>query len=335
MTGSYLYIPINPGSKRPIAEFGGWPIDPSEKYVCEIDEIRESEHEWWAIVAHKTSNLLVFDIDLYKMSDDEKSQVDKGWFGILDETRIVKTPSGGIHVYVLTDSSFEDLPREIDHVDLKGDVARGYVLSHPREEYTVVNDESPVEVSSGVLRELPAFQSNTPRGAKKETEPVVSEEEMRLKTSPPCLKKALDATSDFADRLINSVKFGSTDKLPVYRLLNEAQYPEDTNTAAPSWLHKSPSDTGTNFRVDSGGETFRCWRHDVTGNAYHLLGVKHGVFECGDWAHEHVDLSEVRRIARENGFLTDEDVISCETVQKNDLCPFDCGRRHPFDGVVE
>ena len=40
--------------------------------------------------------------------------------------------------------------------------------------------------------------------------------------------------------------------------------------------------TGSNFMVDKGGETWRCWRHGCTGNAMHLLGQKKGIIECGD-----------------------------------------------------
>ena len=40
--------------------------------------------------------------------------------------------------------------------------------------------------------------------------------------------------------------------------------------------------TGSNFMVDKGGETWRCWRHGCTGNALHLLGQKEGIIKCGD-----------------------------------------------------
>lgn len=335
MTGSYYYIPINPDTKRPAVSFGGWPIDPSHEAVVTIDEVEESDHEWWATVGNKTSDLLILDVDLYKMSDAEQAEVEYGWFGILDDTRIVKSPSGGIHVYIRTDADFEDLPRAREYIDLKGDVARGYCLTHPKDEYTVQADCRPVEISETLVRELPVFQSNRARGSTDSADPVVDEEEMRAKTSPPCLSRALDSDTEFSERLVSSVKYGTVDKLPVYRVLNRSKFPENSNEAAPSWLHNKPSSTGTNFRVDDGGETFRCWRHDVTGNAYHLLGVKFGVFECGDWAHEEVDMAAVKEQAREEGYVTEDDVISCETVKKNDLCPFDCGRRHPFDGVVE
>ena len=42
------------------------------------------------------------------------------------------------------------------------------------------------------------------------------------------------------------------------------------------------SKTGANFRVDKGGETWRCWRHSATGNALHLLGIREGIIECGE-----------------------------------------------------
>lgn len=335
MSGSYLYIPINSESKRPVAEFGGWPIDPEHEGVFERETVEESNHDWWAIVAHKTSSLLIIDVDLYKMSESQKAQVDVGWFGILDDTRIVKTPSGGIHVYLLTDCKFEDLPQTIEHVDLKGDVARGYALSHPKSEYVVKNDKRPVEVPPAIVRELPVFESSIAKGGRETAEPIVTEEDMRKKTAPPCLEKALDSDDEFADRLVNAVKYGTVDKLPVYRVLNRSQYPEGTNKSAPSWLHDTPSKTGTNFRVDEGGETFRCWRHDVTGNAYHLIGVEAGIIECGEWAYEQIDMSSIKEYARNNGYLTDDDVIKCETVKANDMCPFECGRRHPFDGVIQ
>lgn len=43
------------------------------------------------------------------------------------------------------------------------------------------------------------------------------------------------------------------------------------------------SDTGSNFMVDEGGETWRCWRHGCTGNAMHLVGMQAGLIDCGEW----------------------------------------------------
>lgn len=50
-----------------------------------------------------------------------------------------------------------------------------------------------------------------------------------------------------------------------------------------------PSGTGTNFNVDEGGETFRCWRHSVTGNGLHLVGMQENIINCGDWARGGLD----------------------------------------------
>ena len=65
------------------------------------------------------------------------------------------------------------------------------------------------------------------------------------------------------------------------------------------------SETGANFMVDGDGETFRCWRHDCTGNALHLVGVEQGVIDCGEWAHGGLNTDTWREIfaaAREAGY---------------------------------
>ncbi len=65
------------------------------------------------------------------------------------------------------------------------------------------------------------------------------------------------------------------------------------------------SDTGANFLVDEGGETWRCWRHNCTGNALHLVGVEQGIVECGAWDRGGLDTETWREIfsaAREAGY---------------------------------
>jgi len=331
MNGSYLYIPINPESKTPVTRFGGWPIDPSHDNVFTLNEVENSEHNWWAIVAGKNRSLLVLDIDYYKMSEAEKARIESGWFGALDATKVVKTPSGGLHIYFYGDFSREDLPRTVEHVDLKGDVARGYVLSHPRSKYVPQNDNRPRDISLGMLTELPVFKEETPKSESENNR--LSLDDLNDKMVTPCIKRAMDSDSEFANHLLESALHGTVAKIPIHRILNRSAYPEEENTSAPPFLHDKPSKTGTNFRVDEGGETFRCWRHDVTGNFYHLYGVREGFFECGDWTYEDVNLSAVKKHARKNGIVEDSDIITCETVKNNDFCPFDCGRSHPFHGL--
>lgn len=43
------------------------------------------------------------------------------------------------------------------------------------------------------------------------------------------------------------------------------------------------SSSNANFMIDEDKETWRCWRHNITGNALHLIGMEEGVISCGDW----------------------------------------------------
>lgn len=89
--------------------------------------------------------------------------------------------------------------------------------------------------------------------------------------------------------------------LSVYDVLSSASYPEETRVAHP--FHASETDA--NFMVDAGGATWRCWRHDCTGNALHLVGIEQGIITCGDWAHDGLDTDTWRELfaaAREAGY---------------------------------
>lgn len=74
---------------------------------------------------------------------------------------------------------------------------------------------------------------------------------------------------------------GSTDEitLDVHDVVSRSSFPCEERKGHP--FHGS--DTGANFMVDADAETFRCWRHDVTGNALHLLGIEQGIISCGEW----------------------------------------------------
>ncbi len=65
----------------------------------------------------------------------------------------------------------------------------------------------------------------------------------------------------------------------LYDVLRRTSYPEGERRGHP--VHGS--DTGSNFKVDEGAETFRCWRHQTTGNALHLVGMQTGIITCGEW----------------------------------------------------
>jgi len=89
--------------------------------------------------------------------------------------------------------------------------------------------------------------------------------------------------------------------LDVHDVLFSAEYPEGERTSHP--VHGSK--TGTNFQVDEGAETWRCWRDGCTGNALHLIGMQHGIIECGEWDNDGLDTETWREIfaaAREDGY---------------------------------
>jgi putative DNA primase/helicase len=83
-------------------------------------------------------------------------------------------------------------------------------------------------------------------------------------------------------------------------------HPEDERMSHP--VHGSSS--GTNFKIDEGGETWVCWRcadrqDGVTGNALHLLGVDAGIIDCGEWESGGLESDTWYSIfeeARERGF---------------------------------
>ena len=94
---------------------------------------------------------------------------------------------------------------------------------------------------------------------------------------------------------------GETDvDIGIYDVLPRSEHPGDERGSHP--YHGSKS--GTNFMVDEDGESFRCWRHEVTGHAGHLLGMDVGVLDCGEWDRREIATETWREIydaAREAG----------------------------------
>jgi len=95
---------------------------------------------------------------------------------------------------------------------------------------------------------------------------------------------------------------GETDvDIGIYDVLPRSEHPGDERGSHP--YHGSKS--GTNFMVDEDGESFRCWRHEVTGHAGHLLGMDVGVLDCGEWDRREIATETWREIydaAREAGY---------------------------------
>jgi len=78
----------------------------------------------------------------------------------------------------------------------------------------------------------------------------------------------------------------------VYELLDQSDYPPGQHRSHP--YHNS--ETGKNFKVDEDGKTFRCYRHEITGNIYHLLGIREGIIECGEWQSKKLSKDQWRQI---------------------------------------
>lgn len=94
-----------------------------------------------------------------------------------------------------------------------------------------------------------------------------------------------------------------TGDLDVYDVLSRASYPEGERVAHP--YHSSS--TGSNFKVGGNGESWRCFSgsHDTGGYAIHLIGMEHGIVECGEWSNGGLDDATWREIfdaARGDGY---------------------------------
>jgi putative DNA primase/helicase len=93
----------------------------------------------------------------------------------------------------------------------------------------------------------------------------------------------------------------------IHDVLLRSNYPEDERRGHP--VHGS--DTGSNFMVDEGAETWRCWRHGCTGNALHIIGMEEGIIDCGQWTNGQVssdDWSQIFDAARDRGLDVGEPV---------------------------
>lgn len=317
----YLFVQLAEDSKRPAKAFGGWPIDPEHPHIHDRDHVRESEWPYWAIVGSTDANLLVIDVDYYKMDDDQRDHIDDSWSGFLDQTRIVRTKSGGLHVYFAYNGNINAMD-SIANVDLKGDIANGYALAPTNPGYSIVNDVDPAQITRDELIDLPVMHEIQQKGG-------IFEDIADIEK--PCIRQARKRPhDDDANWLISKIE--TVVEGGVYTLLAESKYPGDSREAAPTWMHASPSDTQSNFMVDDGGETWRCWRHDITGNLLHLIGIKHDVISCNTIARNQITTdvwAEIYDIAEDRGYVESSERLTCDDVQDRGLCPYPCGGPWP------
>lgn len=134
------------GKKKPLDKWGGYSQDfETADDVYNFAQVVDSPHEYWAVMGAKPNNgitfqLLVFDIDVHKAPPD----FDPNRVQIRDTpggdpgTLIVKSQSGGFHVYYLIrtdrrgkESDFEiiqNLPGDFD-IDVRGEYVKHHVVA--------------------------------------------------------------------------------------------------------------------------------------------------------------------------------------------------------------
>jgi len=62
-------------------------------------------------------------------------------------------------------------------------------------------------------------------------------------------------------------------------------------------------------KIDEDDDTWRCWRHDCTGNAMHMVGMQAGIVDCGDWKQGGLSSeiwADIFEEARNRGIIDDD-----------------------------
>jgi putative DNA primase/helicase len=135
----YLVVPLWPGKKTPLGK-----LVPNGHKDATVDEA--TIRAWWTqyptanigIRVGPESDLFVIDVDNKggKNGRVELERLEKR-YGSLPSTRIVRTPTGGVHYYFTFPAEFRDMPLRKElapGIDLK---FNGYVVAPP----SVIGDD--------------------------------------------------------------------------------------------------------------------------------------------------------------------------------------------------
>ncbi len=240
--------------------------------------------------------LVVLDVDDYDGGDDLPFD--------LPDTLVEESPHGGEHLYyhVPVDSDgrmpaavFKDEIGSKNPVPSWGEVqvANKYVVGAGSELYECGKD----------------WHDCSKRGEGAYT--VANDEEITTVEADELVDILLE-DEDITEPKTRNLKPGSNDHanddvdLGVHDVLFSADYPEGERCEHP--VHGSS--TGTNFQVDPGADTWRCWRHGTTGNALHLIGMQHGIISCGEWQNGGLSSdkwSQIFDAARDDGYDVGEE----------------------------
>ena len=281
-----LYLPVERDGKGPDVRAlpGTWSVDGTG---C-VTNAELTDRRWGIVdVDVEGYRLLIIDLDIYKLEGKDKQTALNG----LDKapaTRIHESQSGGKHLfYWIREDELEDGSLPITFASAIDDKLNGYVLSAEHcDGYEVGAEQDPVEIT---VSDIPdEWIKQTPDRGTSDTD-TDSGSSGRSRSIPP--------SSD------------DVDVPPIHDVLLRSQYPEGERVGHPQGVRHADggkSETGTNFMVDEGGRSWRCWRHEATGNALHLVGMEEGIFECGDWKHGGISTEKwaaVFEAAEERGLI--------------------------------
>lgn len=162
---SLLKIQLQPNSKK--AFQSGW-TDFSREKLQALDTLTDTSKNY-GVITGKVNNIVVFDYDIHKLSSDRQQNYTleslKGIHG--EKTIIIKTPSGGFHVYQGMDERTKDWKQKIGidgFLDIK--THGGYVVgpgsSIDGKKYELLHDCSELgPVSEELFESIDGYQKKT------------------------------------------------------------------------------------------------------------------------------------------------------------------------------
>lgn len=161
-------VPVFPcdENKRPLTEHG------LKDAVTDPDKVRDLFNSYGdaAVMVGarmgKEAGIFALDFDLYKEKEAKSFMDNLSDNGLLPETRVHKTISGGVHVFYKSDKFWPNL-NPVDGVEVKGE--GGYVIIPPSPGYEVLHEgliEAPVELVTALLARKKAMGDDTVDGLK-------------------------------------------------------------------------------------------------------------------------------------------------------------------------
>lgn len=269
---SLWYIDLVRDTKRPAVPWGGYDqVFEEAEDVKSFDELVANGYYGYIDHVNPTLTLGVLDIDVYKDVAPDINEVTHH-----ERATVIKTRSGGFHIPFLVPAGkkLRVRPKFDDWVDLKGAINKGHAVAPHNSDYEVVQYAS--------------VHTYDPDEGEHTSIAQLKGEEL-LETHEPD-HHTYDGESPYGS---------------VYAILDPEDYPPGHRVDHP--FHSSS--TGANFMVDENETTWRCWRHEVTGNLLHLIGVKEDILECGEWKRNgdlYDKYEQIREVAYEEDIRLEE-----------------------------